>query len=80
MRPATRDLFGEIPVTWPEVRAWLLAVPGIDPDSYRAEAYIKGYDVPGKVAAAKLRGDFEQLVAREPPPPQWWSTRFTWRP
>lgn len=75
-QPAT-DLFGEVPVTWPEVYAWLEAVPGIHRDSPRAAHYIKGYDVPGKVAQAKREGWFEAMINRPPPPPHWWK-RFRW--
>lgn len=71
------DLFGEVPVSWPEVAAWLEAVPRIPPDSPRAAHYVRAYDVPGKIARAKIDGTFEAIVNRPPPPPHWWH-RFRW--
>lgn len=53
-----RDLFGEIPVTWDDVRDWTLAVAGIPPDSWRFDWYVQHWDVPGKVRAAKAAGTF----------------------
>ncbi len=73
------DLFGEVVITVPDVRAWLAAVPRIDPDSPRAEHYVRGWDVVGKIARAKREGWFDQVTApREPPPGHWW-LRFHWR-
>lgn len=77
MRPQVVDLFGEVPVTAEDVAAWLEAVPRISPDSPRAEHYIRAYDVPGKIQAAKRSGLFDALVNRPPPPPYWWQ-RFRW--
>ena len=65
---SARDLFGEIPVTLDDVLAWMLAVPGIPPDSRRFGHYIRGYDVIGKIRAAKAAGTFEQLLSSEPTP------------
>lgn len=62
-----RDLFGEVPVTWPEVAAWCEAVAGIAPDSPRFALYVRAYDVPGKVAAAKVSGEFESILSSEAP-------------
>lgn len=77
MRPPVRDLFGVVPITLEDIELWLLAVPGIDPQSPRAAWYVRAYDVPGKIARAKLAGVFDQVVNRPPPPPQWWA-RFRW--
>lgn len=78
MVPAVLDLFGEVPVSTLDIRAWLAAVPRIDPDSARAEHYVIGWDVVGKIKAAKLAGAFERIVApREPPAGSWW-LRFHW--
>jgi hypothetical protein len=73
------DLFGQVPVTVPEVHAWLRAVARMEPDNPRAAWYVRAYDVPAKVAAAKLRGDFETITA-EPParPSPFWLQRFRW--
>lgn len=48
------DLFGEVPVTWPEVWDWLEAVPRIPRDSPRAAHYVEAYGVVGKIQAKKL--------------------------
>lgn len=78
MRPFPRDLFGQVPVTLCNVRAWLLAVPRIDPDGPRAAHYVAAWNVPAKIEAAKLRGDFDVIVAApQPQPPHWWR-RFRW--
>ena len=63
-RPHLLDLFGEVPVTWPEIWAWLEAVPGISRDSWRAGYYLKFWDVPAKIRAAKLAGCFDEIIAR----------------
>lgn len=63
MRPSPTDLFGEIPVTLDEVLAWMLAVPGIPPDSPRFGRYVCTYDVPGKIAREKLAGTLEEALA-----------------
>jgi|GEM_PF-7121046 len=48
------DLFGQIPVTIPELYAWTkLQAPHI-PEGWRTDNYIKAYDVAAKVAAAKI--------------------------
>lgn len=49
------DLFGQTPVTWPEVFDWCESVPGLARDSPRVAEYIRAWDVPRKVAAAKER-------------------------
>lgn len=81
MRPFDRDLFGDVIVTHQDVRAWLLAVPKMDPDSYRAPHYVRGYDVTGKIARAKLAGTFEATITPRMIAPQsraWWD-RMCWR-
>ena len=78
MYQPAHDLFGEVVVTQAAVRAWLVAVPRIDPDSPRAGHYVRGYDVVGKIRAAKARGLFDAVTApRDPPPGHWW-LRFRW--
>lgn len=47
------DLFGEIPVSLDELLAWMLSVPRIPPNSPRFGYYVRGYDVIGKIRAAK---------------------------
>lgn len=61
MREQITDLFGEIPVTVPEVRAWLEAVPQIDPDGPRAAEYVRLWNVPDKIRAAKAAGWWHEL-------------------
>lgn len=63
-RGAPYDLFGEIPVTWPEVWAWLEAVPRITRDSWRAPYYLSFWNVPAKIRAAKRAGTFEAIITR----------------
>lgn len=74
------DLFGEVVVTWPDVYAWIEAVAGIPRDSPRAEHYIRGWNVPEKIARAKREGWFERAIAHPftPSGSSWWA-RFTWR-
>lgn len=78
MRPAPVDLFGQVPITHDDVAAWLRAVPRLEPGTPRAAAYVRGYDVPGKIAAAKQNGTFEQITRPNMPPPGHWWTRFHW--
>lgn len=53
--------FDTVQVTQADIDRWLIAVPRMDPASPRAAAYIRGYDVAGKVAAAKASGQFERI-------------------
>jgi hypothetical protein len=81
VKPFPRDLFGEVVVTHDDVRAWLLAVPRIDPESARAAHYVKGYGVVDKIRAAKLQGLFDACTAPrmiEPQSQSWWD-RMCWR-
>ena len=57
------DLFGEIPVTWPDVDAWCWAVAGLPPHSWRRRYYIEHWNVPEKIRAAKLSGAFHRIIA-----------------
>ncbi len=77
MRPRLRDLFGEIPVTVPEVEAWMLAVPRMDPHGQRGRHYIKWYDVVGKIRQAKADGRLDELLGSVAIPQHWWQ-RFSW--
>lgn len=56
------DLFGEVPITFDDLRAWVAAMTRLDPDSSRAEWYIKNWNVADKVRAAKLAGTFEATI------------------
>lgn len=56
------DLFGEVPVTWDEVYLWCEKVPRISRDSWRLSWYLRGWNVPEKIRAAKLSGDFQRLT------------------
>jgi hypothetical protein len=49
------DLFGEIPVTWPEVWAWVEKATGLKPDSWRARYYVTNWNVVDKIRQAKMR-------------------------
>ncbi|HEX7890287.1 MAG TPA: hypothetical protein VF522_13080 [Ramlibacter sp.] len=48
------DLFGQVPVTWPEVVDWCARVAGITPDSPRFLPYVQSWRVVEKIAASKL--------------------------
>jgi hypothetical protein len=56
------DLFDEVPVTWPEVWHWLETVPHIPRESWRAAYYLKCWNVPDKIRAAKLNGTYENII------------------
>lgn len=80
MQPAIYDLFGEIIITPADIAAWLINVPRIHPDSPRAAHYVRGWDVVGKVRAAKALGRFEAITAPrmiEVQSPAWWD-RMCW--
>jgi hypothetical protein len=59
---ALYDLSGEIPVTWPEIDAWCIAVAGIKPDSWRRDYYVAHWGVFEKIRAAKVAGTFEKTI------------------
>ena len=80
MQPFVYDLFGEIIVTRADIAAWLVSVPRMDPNSPRAAQYVRGWDVVGKVRAAKLAGRFDAITAPRlicPQSPAWWD-RMCW--
>lgn len=60
--PTTAPMFDQHPVSDDDIRAWLRAVPKLDPDSPRAAHYVASYDVTGKIEAAKAAGTFWRLV------------------
>lgn len=49
-------LFGQVPVTWPEVVDWCARVAGITPDSPRFIPYVRSWHVADKIAEAKASG------------------------
>lgn len=53
------DLFGQVPVSIPEVRLWCLVVAHLPADSPRLAHYVLAWHVIDKIAAAKLAGTFE---------------------
>lgn len=61
------DLFGVVPVSVDEVRAWLAAVPRIDPDGPRAADYVRSFRVVEKIQAAKVAGTFDAAVKDKGP-------------
>lgn len=80
MQPYVHDLFGEIIVTRADIAAWLISVPRIHPDSPRAAAYVRGWDVASKVRAAKAMGLFDSITAPRliaADSPVWWH-RMCW--
>ncbi len=59
----TFDLFGQVPVTWPDVVAWCVAVAGLRADSPRLGYYARFWNVPDKVRAAKIAGTFDADIS-----------------
>ncbi|MCM2250853.1 MAG: hypothetical protein NDJ19_00700 [Ramlibacter sp.] len=78
MEPYRTDLFGQVIVTISDVRAWLAAVPRIDPDGPRAEHYARAWHVVDKITRAKLAGHFDALTAPRAAAPAHWWLRFRW--
>lgn len=68
LRQPARDLFGEVAVTHDDLRAWVAAVSPIHLHERGFALYVQRYDVASKVAAAKLRGAFESIIARRAAP------------
>lgn len=65
MRQPAFDLFGEIPVLESDLVLWVAAIAPRwlePPRSFRS--YVRTYDVPGKVRAAKRAGLFEQITEK----------------
>ncbi|MEC4722934.1 hypothetical protein RY831_27625 [Noviherbaspirillum sp. CPCC 100848] len=64
------DLFGEIPVLEDEVYQWVAAVAPrwLHPESAYLR-YVRSWDVPAKIRAAKAAGTFHQTI--EKPSTQW---------
>jgi hypothetical protein len=62
--PGLTDLFGEVPVSHNDIYAWLLVVAEIDPQSTRAEAYARTYNVVGKIIRAKFDSSFNEILER----------------
>lgn len=57
------DLFGEIPVTEHEIYQWVAAVAPRWLTPERAfHRYVRSYDVPAKIRAAKLAGTFHATI------------------
>lgn len=70
----TYDLFGEIPVTEDDVFDWVAAVAPrwLEPErSFRG--YVRAYNVPDKIRAAKLAGTFDAITANRHSP---WHARL----
>lgn len=57
-----RDLFGEVPVSFEDVYAWLLAVANIDPESERAAAYVRDWGVVRRIVECKLKGTMAGII------------------
>lgn len=54
------DLFGEVPVTLPELEIWVAVIaPRISPR--RVERYIHDYDVANKIRRWKIEGQFDAI-------------------
>lgn len=57
------DLFGEVPVTVQDCEQWVAVVAPRWYGSRRMQMYMRDWNVPGKVAQAKLAGWFDQVKA-----------------
>lgn len=59
------DLFGEVPVLESEIVDWVEAVAPrwLSPER-SFNGYVRGYDVAGKIRAAKLAGVYEQIIGQ----------------
>ena len=60
------DLFDQVRVTWSEVEAWTRATAGIGRDSWRFDWYVRGWNVPDKIRAAKLAGKWPLSIMAPP--------------
>lgn len=58
----TADFFDICRVTWPEVALWVETVAGIGADSWRFDYYVRGWNVPEKVRAAKIAGAWPPVM------------------
>jgi hypothetical protein len=55
------DLFGEVPITWPEVYLWVETVcPRCSP--WRVRWYVENWNVLDKIRAAKRSGDWPPVA------------------
>ena len=68
LRQPPIDLFGEVVVTSDDLFDWVASVSPIHLHERGYALYLQRYDVAGKVRAAKLRGQFDAITARRPPP------------
>lgn len=69
------DLFGEIPVTEPEIIAWVNAVaPRWNSPPRSFHNYVRGWSVVDKIKAAKLRGTFDDIIKK---PSDAWHARLS---
>lgn len=62
------DLFGEVPVSRREVRLWLWKVPvwfSRHAPQARVDAYLRGWDVVGKIRRAKAAGELAEILGDE---------------
>lgn len=60
--PRAKDLFGEVPVLQSELIDWVCKVaPHTSHSEDRMNAYIRGYNVAGKIQRAKLDGNFWKM-------------------
>ncbi len=68
LRQPPVDLFGEVVVTDDDLFDWVASVSPIHLHERGYALYVQRYDVAGKVRTAKLRGLFDTITARRPPP------------
>ncbi|WP_042301727.1 hypothetical protein [Paraburkholderia kururiensis] len=57
------DLFGQVVVTYEDIEVWVSALaPGFAGNPARLAHYVRAWDVPAKVARAKLDGTFDATI------------------
>ncbi len=57
-----RDLFGDVPVSFHDIYAWLLCVAHLDPESERAATYVRDWGVVHRIRVAKLDGSMTPVT------------------
>jgi hypothetical protein len=74
LRQPAADLFGGVVVTQDDVFDWVAAVAPRYLSKRSFDNYVRSYDVPYKIALAKMRGEFDAITARDQSPP--WHARL----
>lgn len=62
LRQPAADLFGEVPITFDDLRAWVASTSPVNLEERNYDNYLRRYNVVDKVRAAKTSGDFERII------------------